>query len=135
MNSDLVIALISSAVALLSLGVTLWHSNRQATRDRQEQRRVDEELERLRHNLDQQTRQEDRSLAAREVLDRYRRPLLAAAYQLERRTDNIRRRGFLGYLKADQHRAEVAMKGNLYRVAVYLGWRELLNRELTYLEF
>lgn len=135
MNTDLLIAVLSGAVALTSLGITLWHSNRQATRDRQEHSRVNESLEHLRHDLDEQARRQDRSLAAREVLDRYRRPLLAAAYQLERRLDNIRRRGFLGYLHAEPHRAEVAMKGTLYRFAVYLGWRELLSRELTYLDF
>jgi hypothetical protein len=135
MNTDLAVAILSGAVALVSLGITLWHSSRQARRDRDEKGRVDEKLEHLRHDLDEKVRQQDRLLAAREVIDRYQRPLLAAAYQLERRLDNIRHRGFLGYLKADGHRAQVALTGTLYRFAAYLGWRELLTRELTYLEF
>jgi hypothetical protein len=41
----------------------------------------------------------------------------------------------LSNLKADEHRAQIALRSILYRFAAYLGWRELLNRDLAYLTF
>jgi hypothetical protein len=135
MDVNLVIALVAAAAALGSAAFTAVMAARQARSDREFKAKTDAELERLRHDLNAAFREENRSLKAKEVLDRYRRPLLAAAVSLARRIENIRHRSFLVYLGADEHRARVALRSILYRFAAYLGWRELLNRELTYLDF
>lgn len=96
------------------------------------QRRMTE----LQHLLDRQTRQEDRLLAAKEQLDRYREPLLAAARDLEDRIGNIRERAFLSYLTAhDEHRRSVALRSTSYRFAAYWGVVEALNRSVNTLKF
>src|SRR2546430_8550349 len=64
-------------------------------------------------------------LAARERLDRYRAPLLAAVDDLGRRLNNIRNDGFLAYLDTDERR-EAALTSTLFRLAQYLGWVEIV---------
>jgi hypothetical protein len=64
-------------------------------------------------------------LAARERLDRYRAPLLAAVDDLGRRVNNIRTDGFLAYLEV-QGRRDIALKSTLFRLAQYLGWIEII---------
>jgi hypothetical protein len=135
MDTALAIALIAGAVSLVSAAFTGVTTASRSRADREYKAKTDAELEQLRHNLAANVRREDRSLRTKEVLDQYRRPLLAASVQLARRIENIVHRSFLEYLKADEHRAQVALRSILYRFAVYMGWRELLNRELTYLSF
>jgi hypothetical protein len=130
-NTDLIVALIAGAVAVGNALYTAATTRRQGEADKE----FATQLEQLKFDLDEATRREDRSLKAKAVFDRYRRPLLASAVQLARRIDNVRSRSFLIFLQADDHRAEVALRSILYRFASYLGWRELLNRELTYLDF
>lgn len=61
---------------------------------------------------------------------------MAAAVELSRRIGNIGANSFLVYLRVTvDHRATVALQSTLYRVAAFLGWRELLVRKLTYLPF
>ena len=71
-----------------------------------------------------QTTREQR-LAARERLDRYRAPLLAAVDDLGRRMNNIRNDGFLAYLDIESRR-DMALRGTLFRLAQYLGWTEII---------
>jgi hypothetical protein len=73
------------------------------------------------------TRQAKREhrLAARERLDRYRAPLLAAVDDLGRRLNNIRNDGFLAYLDMENRR-DMAMLSTLFRLALYLGWTEVV---------
>jgi hypothetical protein len=135
MNTDLVVAVLAALVAVSTAVFTAATTSRQDRKGQEFKAKTDEELEKVRYELNAAVRQEDRTLAAREVLDRYRRPLLASAVQLARRIENIRHRSFLAYLASNDHRSEVALKSVLYRFAAYLGWRELLSRELTYLDF
>jgi hypothetical protein len=67
----------------------------------------------------------ERRLAAREKLDRYRAPLLAAADDLGRRINNIRNDGFLAYLRGNE-RQETAVLSTLYRFAQLFGWTEII---------
>ena len=66
-------------------------------------------------------------LEAKVVLDRYRGPLLDAAWQLGDRVDNIRNRGFFVYLSEGSGRAPEARRTTLFRFAYYLGWREYVR--------
>jgi hypothetical protein len=71
-----------------------------------------------------QTKRE-RRLAARERLDRFRAPLLAAVDDLGRRLNNIRNDGFLAYVDIEDRR-DMALKSTLFRLAQYLGWTEII---------
>lgn len=131
METDLVVALIAGGVSISTALFTASNAMRQSRL----RATTDAELERLRHELERALRREDRHFEAKVVLDRYRRPLLSAAVQLLRRIENIRSRSFLAYLQAGDGRAQTALRSTLYRFAAYLGWRALLDRELTYLHF
>jgi hypothetical protein len=80
-----------------------------------------------------QTKQQQR-LAARERLDRYRAPLLAAVDDLGRRVNNIRNDGFLAYLGVEARR-DTALLSTLFRFAQYLGWVEIIYRHSDRLRF
>jgi hypothetical protein len=67
----------------------------------------------------------ERSVAAREQLDRYRSPLLAAVDDLGRRINNIRNDGFLTYLH-NEDRRDTALLSTLFRFAQYIGWLEIV---------
>ncbi len=72
---------------------------------------------------DWREKRSDRRLAAREQLDRYRAPLLAAVDALGSRIDNIRNLNFLAYFGTD--RRETAVMSTLFRFAQYLGWSQI----------
>ncbi|MFL6161487.1 MAG: hypothetical protein ACJ74U_04590 [Jatrophihabitantaceae bacterium] len=68
---------------------------------------------------------EKQRLAARDRLDMYRAPLLAAVDDLGRRLNNIRNDGFLAYFNVDDRRS-AALLSTLFRFAQYLGWLEVI---------
>jgi hypothetical protein len=74
---------------------------------------------------DARQKQREQRLAARERLDRFRVPLLAAVDDLGRRLDNIRNDGFLVYIGVPD-RQHVALQSTLFRLAQYLGWTEIV---------
>jgi hypothetical protein len=74
---------------------------------------------------DWREKKHERRLAARERLDKYRAPLLAAVDDLGRRLDNIRNGGFLTYLDL-KDRQSIALHSTLFRFAQYLGWIEII---------
>jgi hypothetical protein len=102
------VALIASATSLVVSAASIW--NQRVT-----------------------ARAEQRSQAKR-VLDKYRGPLLAAAFDLGHRINNIRHDKFLNYLKSTD-RAEDARRTTLFRCAQYFGWREILRTEVQLLRF
>jgi hypothetical protein len=74
---------------------------------------------------------------ARKVLETYREPLLAASYELQARLHNILRNEFLAvYVTGDKAgRADAAIQSTLYVFAQFLGWREIIRREVQLLRF
>jgi hypothetical protein len=99
MTSGVVAAMITAGVSLvLSLGKIGW---------------------------DAHTKRQERRLAAREKLDRYRAPLLAAVDDLGRCVHNIRNENFLAYLRTDDRR-DTALRTTLFRLAQYFGWSEIV---------
>ena len=74
---------------------------------------------------------------AEAVLARYREPLLLAAYELQGRLWNILRLQFLStyYTRGDPAQKTYAVENTLYVVAQYLGWSEILRREIQFLSF
>ena len=71
-----------------------------------------------------------------ELMDRYREPLLQAAYDLQSRIYNIVDQGFLAThdLRGTEATKEYARENTLYVLADYLGWIEILRREVRFLE-
>jgi len=115
-NTALVVACISGVVALASVGLSAWTQLQVTKRERQ-------------------GRAEERRSAAKVVLDRYRGPLLDAAWQLGDRLDSIRHRGFLAYLAEGSGRERDAKLTALFRFAHYFGWREFVRTEVQLLRF
>ena len=74
---------------------------------------------------DWRDKKHEQRMAAREKLDRYRAPLLAAVDELGNRINSIRNDGFLAYLDIDNRR-ETALLSTHFRVAQYLGWIEII---------
>jgi hypothetical protein len=108
-NTALVVAYISGAVALVSAAFTGW----------------------TRLHLARQGRRLD----AKAVLDRCRGPLLDAAWQLGDRLENIRHDRFFDYLSPGTGREQDAKLTTLFRFAYYLGWREFVRIQVQLLRF
>lgn len=74
---------------------------------------------------------------AEDVLARYQAPLASAAYELQGRLYNIVALGFLRkyYVKGDEAQRTYAVENTLYVIAQYLGWSEILRREIQFLSF
>lgn len=74
---------------------------------------------------------------AQATLRRHREPLVAAAYEFQSRLFNILRQRFLEkyYLAGDKKQREYAVKNTLYLVGQYLGWTEILRRQIQFLDF
>jgi hypothetical protein len=107
-NTALVVASISGAVALVSVAFTAWTQLHVSKRDRR--------------------------MGAKAVLDRYRGPLLDAAWQLGDRLENIRHDHFFAYLSQGRREADARLT-TLFRFAHYLGWREFIRTQVQLLRF
>jgi len=74
---------------------------------------------------------------AKTVLETYREPLLASAYELQSRLHNILSNNFVeDYIlgrKADKQ--DAALETTLYVFAQWFGWREIIRREIQFLRF
>jgi hypothetical protein len=115
-NTALVVACISAAVALGSAALSGWTQLQVTKRERE-------------------GRAEERRSAAKVVLDRYRGLLLDAAWQLGDRLDSICHRGFPAYLSEGSGREQDAKLTALFRFAYYFGWREFVRTEVQLLRF
>jgi hypothetical protein len=74
---------------------------------------------------------------ARKVLETYREPLLAAAYELQARLHNILRNNFVeDYVVGNKAgKQEAALESTLYVFAQFFGWREIIRKEVQFLRF
>ncbi len=115
-DTALVVACIAGGVALVSATFSGWTQLQVTKRERE-------------------GRAEERRSQAKVVLDRYRGPLLDAAWQLGSRVDNIRNRDFFAYLSEGSGREKDAKLTTLFRFAHYLGWREFIRTEVQLLRF
>jgi len=77
----------------------------------------------------------ERDLRAEEVLARYREPLAEAAFDLQSRLYNILCLDFFAKFGGDHERCEIAESTTLFRLAQYLGWTEILRRDIQFLSF
>ena len=114
------VAVISAVVALASATLSRWTQLR---------------MTKLTAERERQSREEQLRSAAKVALDRYRGPLLDAAWQFGDRVDDIRNGGFLRYLAEGSGREQDAKLSTLFRVAYYFGWREVVRTEVQLLRF
>lgn len=124
MSTGLTVALISAAVALLSILLSAY-----ATQSNSKlQARLNEELEQRQEQASSQSRLE-------QLLSRYRDPLLAAAVELQSRIYNLVLGDFRDLLgEGDQFEQSYAVSSTLFVIAQYLGWVEALRRGVQYLD-
>jgi hypothetical protein len=71
------------------------------------------------------------------LLETYREPLLAAAYELQARLHNILTKPFIKNYLLDgaAGKQEAALESTLYVFAQFFGWREIIRREVQFLRF
>jgi hypothetical protein len=114
-------AIVAIAIAVLSGALTIANTvyTSRVSRRVAEQERAASKAERL-----------------EELMSRYRDPLLHSAFDLQSRIWNIVEKGFLEiYYNGDQEDARTYARDNtLYVFAEYLGWVELLRREVRFLD-
>lgn len=74
---------------------------------------------------------------ARQILDTYRTPLLAACYELQARLYNILQLQFIQkYVDNNEAGKKVAaVDTTLYVFAQFFGWGEIIRQKVTYLQF
>jgi hypothetical protein len=73
---------------------------------------------------------------AKLILSKYREPLINATYELQSRIFNILRLKFLDkfYLRGNEREKQYAVENTIYVIAQYLGWIEIIRREIQFLD-
>jgi hypothetical protein len=91
---------------------------------------------RLASRLEEERRIKTKAEQLDELMARYRDPLLRAAFDLQSRLYNIARGDFLTAYYRDEtpETKEYAVENTLYVVGEFLGWVEILRREVFFLE-
>jgi len=86
--------------------------------------------------LEEQRRTRTKAELLDELMSRYRDPLLRAAFDLQSRLYNIAQNRFLTIYctEEDPDAREYAETNTLYVIAEYLGWVEILRREVRFLD-
>jgi hypothetical protein len=91
---------------------------------------------RLASRLEEERRAKTKAELLAELMARYRDPLLQTAFDLQSRIYNIVEQGFLQthYCNGTDSTKEYARENTLYVLADYLGWVEILRREVRFLD-
>lgn len=90
---------------------------------------------RLEQEFSVQREEATRRLQRDDVMARYREPILRSAIDLQSRLYNIDQNRFLNiYYQATEAERSYALRSTLYVIAEYLGWVEILRREVQYLD-
>jgi hypothetical protein len=120
-STGIVIALISGGVSLVAAGISVVNARSVA---------------RLNDRLEEQRHQRSKEEQAAELRARYRDPLLNAAFDLQSRLFNIVAQDFLArYARDPDERSRTyAMASTLYVLSEYLGWVEIIRREIQFLD-
>jgi len=120
-NTELIIALISAAVAIASAILSIWGQMKSA--------RLAVELEDLRAA-------ENRRLEREKSVARYREPLGRAAYDLQSRLYNIIQQKFIKvYLDNGSERERTyAINNTVFLAAQYFAWTEIIRRDIQFLD-
>jgi hypothetical protein len=112
MGTGVLVALIASLTSFIVAGTSLVFQRRSAKEEREEKRRSD----------------------AKVVLDKYRGPLLQAAWDLGHRINTVRKYGPVADTAPGNERDQNKLT-TLFRIAQYFGWCEILRTEAQLLRF
>ena len=121
MTTELVIALLSAAVAIVSATFSIWGQTKAA--------RIAADLENFRRTEERRHEQE-KSVA------RYREPLGRAAYDLQSRLYNILQLGLIRkyYDHGSARERSYVVSNTVFLAAQYFAWTEIIRREIQYLD-
>jgi len=121
MSTAIVVALISGGVSLAAASVSLLSARNVA---------------RLNSRLEEERRVRTKQEQADELRARYRDPLIGAVFDLQSRLYNVVAKDFLvRYCHGDGAGSrEYAVENTLYVLAEYLGWVEIIRREIQFLD-
>ncbi|MFZ5505209.1 MAG: hypothetical protein ACOY7P_06945 [Pseudomonadota bacterium] len=121
MQIELVLALISAAVALASAAIALWGQVRTT--------RLAADLEGLRVT-------EQRRFDAERATARYREPLARAAYDLQSRLYNILQQNLLAVHleRGDERERAYVIDNTAFLIAQYFAWTEIVRRDIQYID-
>jgi hypothetical protein len=121
MKIELVVALVSGAVALCSVVLTIWGQVRT--------QRVEAQLQDLRTA-------EQRQFEARKTIARYREPLARAAYDLQSRMYGILELGLINsFLNNGDDREKFYIVNNtVFLVAQYFAWTEIIRSDIQFID-
>jgi hypothetical protein len=123
-NAQLIVAVISAAVALLS--IVLSANTARSTAVLQT---------RLQYEHEQRREQADKASRLEQVMSRYRDPLLSAAFDLQSRIFNVVVGNFWVYIRSgNQEDQTYAINSTLFVIAQYLAWAEALRRGVQFLD-
>jgi hypothetical protein len=91
---------------------------------------------RVASRLEDERQAKSKAALLAELMARYRDPLLQASFDLQSRIYNIVAQGFLQthYCNGTESTREYARENTLYVLADYLGWVEILRREVRFLD-
>ena len=147
MDHRIWVAIIAGTFALVNLAVSAWlkrSSDRRASelekeigeerQERQQQYQV--QIVRLQDELAQRREQQSRAYVARELMRTYHDPLLRSAVDLQSKLFNILKLHLLDkwYNKGTEAEKEYAIDNTLYVIAEYLGWVEIVRREVQFID-
>ena len=121
MTNELLIALISGAVALFAAALAVWGQFRSA--------RVSAELERIRLT-------EQKRIESEETLSRYREPLARAAYDLQSRLYNILEQNLIAayFDNGGERERSYVVENTAFLVAQYFAWTEIIRRDIQFID-
>lgn len=94
------------------------------------------QLIRLKARLDREREKETKQEQAEAILARYRDPLAHAAFDLQSKLYNILKQNLLQVylINGNESEREYTIKNTVYVVGQYLCWREVIRREVQYLD-
>jgi hypothetical protein len=121
MKTELLVAIISGAVALSAGALAVWGQFRSA--------RLAAEMEELRLA-------EQRRIESEKTLSRYREPLARAAYDLQSRLYNILEQGLIAayFDNGDERERSYVVDNTAFLIAQYLAWTEIIRRDIQYID-
>ena len=121
MSNEVITTSIAAAVALISAIFSIYGQVRTT---------------RLQHQLVQQREVQSQETKATEILAKYRDPLLRAAYDLQSRLYRLLSGTFLGtsFSKITKWERTYLFQNTMYILAEYLGWVEILLREVRFFD-
>jgi hypothetical protein len=120
MSAEVLTAMIAAGVAVISAIISLYGQRSTA---------------RLQQRFTEQQEQRSQEARAQELIAKYRDPLLRSAFDLQSRIYNIVEQDFLNlYHSNNPGTKRYCCDNTLYVIAEYLGWVEILRREVQFLD-